>query len=87
MNAEDIKTGMLNYCLWRGNYQGAVTEYRGADVFGITKDRHSHEFEIKVSRSDLMRELKSIECIVNGTEPKIDDKDSGKYGKHKIYRK
>lgn len=61
VEAHSVKHKILSYAFNERNYMAAVTEgLNNADVLGIDKRRRAIEFEIKVSRSDLQKELAAI---------------------------
>lgn len=65
-SSKEVKKHLLFYLLYRVNYLGAFTEYGGkgvygiADVIGVSRNNFLHEFEVKVSRQDLLGELEAI---------------------------
>lgn len=67
----EVKTRLLWHLLYRMSCPIAVTEHGGrgvegiADVFAVNRNRFTHEFEIKVARSDLMGELKTIRWLMD----------------------
>ncbi len=94
MKSQELKADILSHVMYRLQYEGAVTEYGGkgvsgvADVFALRKTGYTHEFEVKVTKTDLMGELKSIQYIVEkqqriDEEPKI--RPHAKYPKHNAY--
>ena len=96
LKSGNLKSDMLAHVLYSLKYEGAVTEYGGkgvsgiADVFAIRKSGFTHEFEVKVAKSDLMGELKSIKHLVKkqleiGEESSYPEKGSQKYCKHGLY--
>lgn len=61
MNAEKIKQLMIKRCSFGNGYVGAVTEVtmlNAADVIAVKFGGTIQEFEIKVSRSDLIGEMR-----------------------------
>lgn len=61
MTSDDIKKLMLKRCSFSNGYMGAVTEAtncNAADVIGVKFGARVQEFEIKVSRSDLIGEMR-----------------------------
>ena len=95
-NAHDIKATMLTHALYRLHFAAAVTEYGGsgvigiADIFGLLASGFTHEFEVKVSKSDLAGELKAIEYWKKSDQLSINQTDHryapvSKGGKHHIY--
>lgn len=60
VEAHTVKHDIMRYAFFERGHQAVVTEgLRGADVLGI-KGGMAYEFEIKVSRSDLNKELAAI---------------------------
>lgn len=86
---------MLDHLMYRLHYVCAITEYGGkgvsgnADVFSVRDSGYSHEFEIKVSKADLMGELNSIEYVMNEDTllGKEKPKNYQKLSKHNLYLK
>lgn len=61
IEATDVKQKVMHYARFERDHIAVVTEgLRNADVLGITRSRMATEFEIKVSRSDLNKELAAI---------------------------
>lgn len=61
LKSDKVKLDVMSYCFNERNHLAVVTEgLNNADVLGITKYRHAVEFEVKVSRSDLQKELAAI---------------------------
>lgn len=73
MDSAKLKERMLWYLLIKNYNLLAVTEYGGvgsegiADVFAVGWNHFSHEYEIKVARSDLMGELKTVKLLCDRT--------------------
>ena len=62
VEAHEVKLKIQRYCFFERNHIAVVTEgFNGADVLSITDACLANEFEIKVSRSDLKKELDAIE--------------------------
>lgn len=62
VEAHDVKNKVMKYARYERDHIAVVTEgLNNADVLGITRHRRAVEFEIKVSRSDLQKELAAIE--------------------------
>lgn len=60
--AHEVKQKVLRYAFFERNHMAAVTEgLNNADVLSITKAKYACEFEVKVSRSDLQKELAAIQ--------------------------
>lgn len=71
MTSKEIKPYLLKELLYVMGYHAAFTEVKYADVYGITRSQYSHEFEIKVSKADLLSELNCIkELVLFGTPKK-----------------
>lgn len=98
MNAKEVKADMLGHVLYRLRYAAAITEYGGvgsygiADIFGMQESGFTHEFEVKVSRSDLAGELNAIEYWTRPEQLAIGDPGHrsapvAKGGKHCAYLK
>ena len=64
MKSQEVKVAILEELVY-GSYLAAVTEYCGADVYGITQSLYSHEIEVKVSKADLMSELYAIKEVLD----------------------
>lgn len=78
--AKDLKQFLRYYLLWRLHFEYVIDEYNYMDIFGVRKNGYSVEFEIKVSKSDLDRELTIIRM-----EHITDHKDWRKFEKHTKY--
>jgi len=66
MDSNEVKTHLISYMLWQWNYLGVVTEYDNySDVFGIKRTFYTAEFEIKLTRGDLLYEVNIIKKIIN----------------------
>ena len=66
--AKDYKK-RLKYYLYNKNYGGVVEEsvhHWNADIVGVKWGGETHEFEIKVSLSDLQGEIKAIKRALQG---------------------
>lgn len=61
VEAHDVKQRVLKYAFFERGHIAAVTEgLNNADVLSVDKGRAAVEFEIKVSRSDLQKEILAI---------------------------
>lgn len=61
VEAHTVKQKLMRYARFERDHVAVVTEgLRQADVLSITKGRLAYEFEVKVSRSDLNKELAAI---------------------------
>lgn len=61
IEATEVKQKIMHYARFERDHIAVVTEgLRNADVLGITRTQFATEFEIKVSRSDLNKELAAI---------------------------
>jgi len=90
VNSNKAKYIITNWLIFEKNYLGAVTEYDGADVIGIKRSLYVSEFELKTSKSDLIRELKIVGVILNQENILYAEKkiySNLKYYKHKNYLK
>jgi len=93
--SHDLKAEMLAHALYRLHFVAAVTEcgngsFGVADVVGIRESGYTAEFEVKVSKQDLMGEMKSIRAIVEGVDLFADPSKKvnvAKYPKHNAYIK
>src|SRR3990167_2756273 len=83
MRASEIKPYLLRELLF-GGHHAVFTEVEYADVFGITRSKYTHEFEIKVSKADLFSELNCIKDLVLFGAPQ---KSYEKKYKHERYFK
>jgi len=82
MTEKVAKAKILWYLLYRFGSLAAVTEMRYADVFAISRAGYTQEIEIKVSKSDLMSELKVIDMLLGLDTQK---KYMPKFYKHDSY--
>jgi len=65
MNSNRVKTYLFYYILWRWGYLGAATEgFNSSDVFAVRRNLYTVEFEIKLNRNDLKREVNIIKQII-----------------------
>lgn len=65
LDINKIKTYLISHMLWKWGYLGAVTEYDNySDVFGVRRNFYTVEFEIKLTKTDLMREINIIKKIL-----------------------
>lgn len=63
-----VKEKIMRYAFYERDCIAVVTEgLRNADVLGITRSQCAIEFEIKVSRSDLQKELAAIQYALKTT--------------------
>lgn len=63
--AHEVKQLIMNYAFFERGHIAVVTEgMNQADVLGITKDKLAVEFEVKVSKSDLNKELAAIRYAI-----------------------
>jgi hypothetical protein len=61
VKAHEVKRLIMSYSLFERNHIAAVTEgLNNADVLSITEEKLAVEYEIKVSKSDLDKELAAI---------------------------
>lgn len=89
IRSEDLKQEVLELLLWEKNFLLATTEFNNwywlADVFWVSRTMFSWEFEIKVSKQDLLSELFALELILNKDIPKLSKRYYNKYLKHNFY--
>lgn len=86
MNSQDLKIATLNWLLFRRNFLGAFTEsYNQADVLGVTRSFYSHEFEVKISKEDLVKELKAVRFLIGADTNMRRARAANKLIKHKTY--
>ena len=95
MNSNSIKVEVSKYFLWKRQFVSCATEvqlpgllgYSIADVIVFNKKHISYEIEVKVNRSDFIRELKVIEQVLlrDNATAKYSGKDQCKFKKHDIY--
>ncbi len=87
MNINKANSIITNWLLFEKYYLGTVIEFNigicVADIIGIKKSLYVSEFELKVNRSDLLRELRIIESITKGIKRKV--YSSSKSYKHRKY--
>lgn len=81
--AIELKKAIMSHMFWRLHYPVVIDEYDFMDVFGIRRNGYMVEFEIKVSKQDLMREIKLSRCA----QPLKYSKDWVKWEKHAHYLK
>lgn len=96
MDSDFIKDRMFHYLMFERNSVAVATEYGNAggiaDLIAVNKNLYVTEYEIKVSKADLMGELNSIEFffkhgqdMFGGEEWQKGIKKCNKYSKHKLY--
>lgn len=86
MSSQELKIATINYLLFRRNFLGAFTEsFNAADVLGVSRKFISWEFEIKVSKEDLAKELKAIRFITGEDTNLRRARAANKTSKHKSY--
>ena len=65
LNINKIKTHLIFKLLYRWSYLGTVTEgFNSSDVFGIRRSFYTNEFEIKLTKNDLLQEVNIISRII-----------------------
>jgi len=65
LDSNKVKTSLISHMLYKWGYLGAVTEYVNySDVYGIRRNFYTVEFEIKLFRNDLLREVNIIKKIL-----------------------
>ena len=88
MKSLELKTSTLFYLLFRRGFLGAFTEsFNGADVLGVTRKLLTWEFEIKVSKEDLVKELKAIRFLTGADTNFRRARAANKTNKHATYLK
>ena len=85
MNSNLAKYIAAHYLIYEKNYIGAITEYSNCDVVGIKRSLYTSEIEIKLTKSDLLKELRIIRSILSGNHPIKGA--SNKVWKHQSYLK
>lgn len=86
MNSQELKLATLNYLLFRRNFLGTFTEsFNQADVLGVSRKLLTWEFEIKVSKEDLAKELKAIRFLTGSDTNMRRARAANKTSKHKSY--
>lgn len=83
LNARFLKRTLMNHLFWRLKYPIIIDEHQFMDVFAIRRNGYMVEFEIKVTRADLMREIKLSKCA----QPIKYSKNWVKWEKHARYLK
>ncbi len=86
INADKMKTVLWNKLLFDWKRLSVMTEYRNADVHSIKTSMFSEEFEIKVSRQDLLNEGKAIYAATHDwRDPGIKKYSVSKRFQHESY--
>lgn len=86
MSSQDFKIATLNHLLFRRNFLGAFTEsFNAADVLGVSRKFIAWEFEVKVSKEDLAKELKAIRFLTGRDTNMRRARAANKSNKHKSY--
>ena len=83
LNSTHLKKELMSHLMWRLHFPVVIDEYQFMDVFGIRRSEYMVEFEIKISKADLMREIKLMHC----SQPIKYSKDWVKWEKHAHYLK
>lgn len=81
LTSKDLKKSLAAHMLWRLHFPVVVDEYDFMDIFGVRSNGYKVEFEIKLTRSDFMREIN----LINGEQPIKYSKDWVKWEKHANY--
>lgn len=88
MNSQDLKIATLDHILFKGKFLVATTEsLNGSDVLGINKKNLAYEFEIKISKEDLDKELKAIRYLTGNDMNMRRARAANKLQKHATYLK
>lgn len=75
VEAHKVKKDLMSYAFFERSHMAVVTEgLRNADVVSITGSKYACEFEVKVSKSDLDKELAAIRYAMMTTK---EDKQLG----------
>lgn len=86
MDSQELKIATITNLLFRRNFLGAFTEsFNQADVLGISRTMLAWEFEIKVSKEDLAKELKAIRFLTGNDTNMRRARAANKTSKHKSY--
>jgi len=65
LDINKVKKFLISKMLWKWSYLGIATEsFNNSDVFGIRRSFYTTEFEIKLTRVDLLREVNIILNII-----------------------
>lgn len=83
MTSKELKKTLAAHLYWHLKYPIVCDEFEFIDIIGVRRTRYVVEFEIKVSKSDLDREIKCIIADPEKTEKY--GKDWEKVCKHKTY--
>jgi hypothetical protein len=81
--ALELKKELMYHLFWRLHCPVVIDEHDFMDVLAIRRSGYVVEFEIKVSKADLMREIKLTMC----DEVRKYSKDWAKWEKHAHYLK
>lgn len=71
----------MSHLFWQLHHPIIIDEHNFMDVFSVRRSNYTVEYEIKISKSDLMREIK----IIKGEQPIKYSKDWTKWEKHAHY--
>lgn len=77
----DLKRDLMNHLFWRLSYPIVIDEHQFMDIFAVRRSEYTVEFEIKISKSDLLRETK----LLKTEQPTQYSKDWVKWEKHAHY--
>lgn len=84
MNSSYMKERLAHYLYFRLGFIVICDEFEFMDIFGIRRSGYAVEYEIKVSKSDLNREIKC--AIANLSDVEKYGKDWQKFSKHTLYQ-
>lgn len=73
----------MSHLFWRLHFPVVIDEFDFMDIFGIRRSGYMVEFEIKISKADLMREVR----LMRSEQPIKYSKDWVKWEKHAQYLK
>lgn len=81
INSKFLKKELMKYLYYRLGFPIIVDEHEFMDVFGVRRTGYMIEYEIKVSKADLLREINLMKC----EQPAMYSKEWNKWQKHAYY--
>lgn len=82
LTSTHLKKSLASHMFWSLHYSVVVDEYNFMDILGVRRNGFAVEFEVKISRSDFMREIN----LIHGAQPATKNgKDWAKWYKHALY--
>jgi hypothetical protein len=81
INSKFLKHELAYHLFWQLHYSIVIDEWEFIDLLGVKRSNYTAEYEIKISKSDLSRELRLIKML----NAERGSKDYPKWVKHAKY--